>query len=243
MAEKPPPPRATRPDLPRKGGPNRRPAKPPPQMQAAPPAQPPPDDDVSDIIADAVGLGYKVVQENLRQGRLAADRHKAGQYQLDDVSDDVSSFVQRMVELSRDLAATGFDLIEVMLRDPRLLEAVAKTNVATKREKAAGKPAGRGKRVLPAVKVVLTGRAAVVVHQSPLERPPEGCRATPYLQRLAPLTGAAPPIRGSLRYGENDVMLVRIHVPDQQPPGTYQGAVVNRADDMVLMVVAIRVAA
>ena len=105
-------------------------AEPPPSPQPA--AQPDADSTedaveqaaVHQIVADAVRLGYDVVGENLRLGRIAADRFSAGQYGAREAKHDVAQLGKRVVQLSRDLSTVWFDLLGAVLRDPNLREAL-----------------------------------------------------------------------------------------------------------------------
>lgn len=85
-------------------------------------SRPPPGDAdtlVSDSVADSVKLAYQVIRENIEQGRLAAARFREGEYNVRDVPHDVNVLTLRLLELSRELTRTSFDVLERVLRSPR----------------------------------------------------------------------------------------------------------------------------
>jgi hypothetical protein len=81
---------------------------------------PPPASDapVSEAIAQAVQLGYRVIGKNIDQGRAAAEQFRAGQYNVRDVPHDLNQMTLRLLSLTRELSVTACDILERVLRDP-----------------------------------------------------------------------------------------------------------------------------
>src|SRR5687768_6526585 len=74
------------------------------------PPGPGPDAKVGDAVAQAVKLGYDVIAENIRQGREAAERFSKGKYNIREAPGDLEVAAQRLLQLSRELSTTTFDV-------------------------------------------------------------------------------------------------------------------------------------
>lgn len=207
--------------------------------------RPAPDATVDEVVAHAVRTGYKVVHENIRHGRHAADRFGAGTYGVRDVPDDLTKLGGRLVQLSRDLTATCFDLVGALLRDPTLHSALQRQDVPP-----------------PAATTQRSGtRAAAAASGDPVPvsfniKSSKKATAEPaYLQhpdRPAPLALAGlfspdpslPPLR-KVSFGphaDGKTVVVSIDIPDDQPPGSYSGVVCDGVTHKPLGTLTIHVA-
>jgi hypothetical protein len=175
---------------------------------------------VDQVIADAVGTAYGVIEDNIRHGRHAAERLRHGTYQSADLPDDLSQVVNRLLTLGMDLSMIWFRLMAAVLRDPRLA--------------AAFEGAG-GSR--PAARRTTMRRPPRIVYQVHSSRPHEvdfnpHAPTRPTIPASADLyhgEGRASPIRGvRFESGGEGVLRIVITVPDHQPSGTYSGAVIDR---------------
>lgn len=197
---------------------------------------------VHTVIADAVRIGYDVINENLRQGRAAANAHSAGQYRLEHVSDDLAQLGSRLVQLSRDLGTTWFDLVGAVLADPAIQAAVTHRDPGRR-----APPAPRPEPVGPQGPVPLTcvfrGNARASADPVILTQPEAPSLLT--MAALRPTEGDAPPITrisfAAATTGGPGVVAI-ITVPDDQPPGTYHGIVADAATHTALGAVTVRVA-
>lgn len=197
-----------------------------------PPPSPAAARDAPEVVADAVRLGYRVIEENLRQGRDAADRFRADGYRLEDAQEDVVTLGRRVMGLARELGSGSFDLLAAVLDDPRLREAV--------RSRAPSAP-DRGPvpptPPRPADFAVLvlghpsaTGEA-VMEPLTGLSGPPQ-----PTPLRPVPESTAAAPITG-VRLGvhpDTGAHALLVPVPPDQPPGVYAGTVHDPAGRRLL---------
>ena len=68
---------------------------------------PAPDAAVDEVVAHAVRVGYQVIGENIRQGRVAADRLRAGDYSMRELPDELGQLSRRLLQLTRDLEYDG----------------------------------------------------------------------------------------------------------------------------------------
>lgn len=229
------------------------PPPPPPSPagdQPPSPAGDPPE--VHEVIAEAVRIGYDVVNENLRQGRAAANAHSAGQYKLEHVPDDLSQLGGRLLQLSRDLGTTWFDLVGAILADPVIRDAVSHRqtpNRAPPQPQPAPHPAPNpAPSPAPTGPIALTcvfrGSRQATAPATTLAQPEAPSLLT--MAALNPTDGNGPPITGisftaSNTGGAIGVVAI-ITIPDHQPAGTYHGVVADAATMTALGAVTVRVA-
>lgn len=243
--------RVTRPKLSR-GGPNR--SSLPPQPAEAYDPLPAIDKDgvlhtapISEAIAQAVQRGYRVIGDNIEQGRAAAAEFRAGQYNVRDVPYDLNQMTLRLLDLTRQISGTTCDILEKLLRDQKFPGAVPRSEAAATGGQGAAPRAPRdfappGFRAAPPppgpampttvpLEVVFTGKAGTVRAAS-LSRPET---PTPLvLPALAALDPALPPIRGATFSASADGQGVAVNIslaPDQ-PAGLYSG-VICASDSMI----------
>jgi hypothetical protein len=67
---------------------------------------------LGDVVSRSVELGYRVVDEYIRQGQRAANRLSAGEYRPGDWAADAQDLAQRMAQYASELAGTWFELLE-----------------------------------------------------------------------------------------------------------------------------------
>jgi hypothetical protein len=175
------------------------------------------------VVAAAVRSGYKVVEENIRQGRAAAERLGAGQYRMEDVPSEIIALAKRMMRLTGELGMTWFEFLAAVMRDPEfrnIFEARAPNHDATPTAKPPAAPVQLGARVLG------RRRAEVIASSlSPLPAP-----AVPHVAKLRALDEAKPAIdRVSFRPADDGKgLVVVVRIPDNHPPGVYVGTIVDR---------------
>lgn len=199
---------------------------------------PPPVDEgireVPELVADTVRLGYRVIEENLRQGRTAAERLRARDYDIGDARDDIVLLGERFLDLAYELGASWFDLIGAVLDDPRLRDAVR----ARRGDRQARKPDAPADGAPPAqdTEVEVIGHrsafgTAQLADLGDLKRAP---KVTP----LRPVDGPpeTPAIMGA-RLGagtETGALAVLVPVPPDQPSGTYAGTIHETGSNRLL---------
>lgn len=214
--------------------------------------------EVSKVVADAVRIGYDVIARNLNEGRDAADRHHAGRYRLEDAGEDLSQLGQRMLQLSRDLSTTSFDLLGAILRDPNIRDAVARhgSDPAPPPPAAAPTPAAPTPAPAPAppagpveidcrVRQIGTQRE-VRATALPLQRPPTLGRLS---ASLHPLFGGSQPIQRVSFILETNAatgvpwLVATIIVTDDHRPGDYSGSIVDSVSRAPLGAISVSVSA
>ena len=76
---------------------------------------------VNRVISSAVDLGYKVIDDQIRQGQQAAERIRAGVYSSGDAEEDLKKLIERMTFLVKELGSVTLDMVSALVRDPRTL--------------------------------------------------------------------------------------------------------------------------
>lgn len=126
-------------DQPGRGGPMRHNR---PGLGAGEGSHPNPEATVDEVVASAVRVGYQVIAENIQQGRIAADRYSVGSYHARDIPDDLTQLSMRLLQTTRDLSTTGFDLLGAILRDPTLRNAVQRQSLPPQSTRRGRMPTG-----------------------------------------------------------------------------------------------------
>lgn len=219
----------------------------------AAPRPPVPHDDVpiSESVARSVRQGYDVVAENIKQGRMAAERFRHGEYNIRDVPNDVEVLAKRMIDLARDLTTTTFDVVERMLKDAHVGDRAPKApkapafratpgSAGPKRPEPA-KPAPAAGPELP-VKCVFTGNRKAIVRSALLSRPT--LPVLPDKQLLVdPLqaTNGSATITGVTFAADGAGLRITIPIAADLPAGIYSGLVCAEGSPWALGVLAIEV--
>lgn len=206
----------------------------------------PANETVSETVAHAVRLGYDVIGENIRQGRVAASRFRHGDYNVRDVPYDLTRLSIRLLNLTREMSTTTFDLLDRLLNDPNTLGAGPRpgpanpapppfypaTPAATPSSSVASGPDGVARAPVrpggPTLTCQFTGSRHATLKQGLLSRPeqptrPESLTVTP-LASIDPTVKAIAGVTFAASAHGADVV-AHIAIPDDQPAGTYSGVV------------------
>lgn len=174
-----------------------------------------------DVLDQSVKLGYSVIQEQIRQGRLVAQQMSRFSGDAHPTAGtDMNDLFRRMLHFSTDFGALLADLTETVMRTSRVngngRDAGAPPDPRAESDAAVG-PNGPARL---SVEIEARGRAKVLLDLG-------GAAASGGRLRvpgLYSLDGTGPPL--------TDVSVephsVRIRVPDDQPPGTYAGVIVDK---------------
>jgi hypothetical protein len=194
-------------------------ARPTGPTAAAPPSGGKP---VEHVVADAVRRGYEVVEENIRQGRQAAERLRQGTYRPGEIPGEMSAVVNRLVRLGAELSTAWFQMIAAVMRDPRL--AAAFEDVGQPRPPSAGRPPRRTATPRITHRIHGSRTCDVSYNVSPLSTP-----AIPTVPDLVCSDYPGAPVRVAVR-GDPDsgALVLHIEVTEAHPAGTYRGNVIDR---------------
>ena len=192
---------------------------------------------LNDVVARSVELGYRVVDEYVRQGQKAAARLTGGTADPEAVTGDMQELSARMAQYASDMAGMWFQMVDVMLASPAA--GASPTAGPTSAPRQAPQPAAP-----PAVEPV---RVRVeIVSLQPVEvgidlRPGAGNRPL-IVHALRAVDAEKPPLTAAIvPGGEDGVVQLRVHVPDAQPPGTYSGLLIDAASSLPVGTLTLRV--
>jgi hypothetical protein len=188
-----------------------------------------------DLVARSVALGYRVIDDYIKQGQQTAQRLRQGAYGADSLATDVEHLATRLIETVSDFAATWVEFLELS----RANGAASGNGEASPRSPAAARAsdpvAGSGADT-PApgevmrlhVRLSTRRQAEVVLDTEPIPAGstlvPQALRAAeaglPRIVDVAFEQAAAP---GSAT--------IAVRIPDHHPPGVYSGRIVDAASN------------
>lgn len=192
-------------------------------------------DAAESAVAHGVRLGYKVIEEQILHGRLLAQRLGKATGKLGTVgSGEAGVLIERVLHLYKDIGTLCVDTLETLARSPAIRAGIARAAQAAQPQQAPQEGAGSATgtesslgsgfaiEVASARRTQVTldlrlrpGRFAPRVHALHAADP-----------SIAPLTG----VSFDMDPAHPEPML-RIHVPEAQPPATYTGVVVDSASN------------
>jgi hypothetical protein len=162
------------------------------------------------IIGDAVSRGYKVIEDQILQGRDAAERFRAGTYNSADAEADVKKLVNRVLDLVKELGTAGFDLAAAAVRSPS----------DTPRDPNSAPSPSQNSDV--AIETYSTRRVKVICKLNP-----PSARFVPSVPALHSNDPNVPPLK-TIRFDVQDARpVLLVNISDDQPLGTYAGAIVD----------------
>jgi hypothetical protein len=160
------------------------------------------------VIGNAVNLGYRVITEQLQQGRLAAERVREGTFTSGEMEEQVKVLVDRLMQVTKDATVAWFDIVSALTR--------------------ASAPAQVRPRVGVGITVqVVSARPAQVT----LDLTPASPRFVPVVHALHSGTSGQPPLT-DVKFklapdGASGLLVVTL--PEDCPSGIYTGAIVDSA--------------
>ena len=200
-----------------------------------------------DIVSRAVDLGYRVVDEYIRQGQRAAEQLGTRAPIADAMGQDVQELAVRMAQYTSDAFTLWLQLFNATLG----ANAVPGTNAAAgaNGQRPAPPAVPRGwesvatapERGALRVRLDVTGPGGV---EATLDLAPEAHGRTLSVQALRAADPAKPrlsDVRIVAAGGEEPATLV-VHIPDDQPPDLYSGIVVDAETGRLAGTITIRVA-
>ena len=198
---------------------------------------------LGDVVSRSVDLGYRVVDEYVRQGQRAAQRLSERSFGPDVVVTEVREIADRMTQYTSDVLALWFDVLEV-----------AGGGIVGRPGQAAPRTAGAAPVAAPPAETLdrtAHERTRVVVEV--VSRQP-----TEVALDLRPETPVGPFVVHGLRDpdpekprltdvtlrtdGDGGPFALRIRVPDDQPEGTYSGVIVEERTSRPVGTVTVRLA-
>jgi len=194
-----------------------------------------------DVVSHGVKLGYKIIEEQIQQGRRVAEQLGDRSYGTGELGNDASELVERILHFYTDLGSLCFELIEAFAHN-RILNGEAYR----------GRDAGSSEPTngMGGVYKSANGHSSVsieIVSASPtqvtlnLNEPSHGCPLAAHA--LHAMDADAPPLRDIVfeRDDNDDPPVLRIKIPPGQPSDTYSGAVIDKDTNRPVGTLCIRV--
>jgi hypothetical protein len=200
-----------------------------------------------DVVARSVDLGYRVIDEYIRQGQKAAQRFRDRSYGPETMTNDAQELGSRMARYASDFTALWFEF----------MQATVAGATAAPAARAAAPPAGAG---APA--------AAAAVGRAPTQAETDGgegtrvriavssVRPAEVSLELRPQAAGRPLVVQALRAvdpekprlgdvslepaGADAPMTLRVRVAADQPPGVYNGVIVDGETSQLMGTVSLR---
>ena len=209
---------------------------------------------LSDVVSRSVDLGYRVVDEYIRQGQKAAQRLNERSYGVQTMAGDVQDLAMRMTQYASDFAAVWLQLVQL----------------AAAGNSAPGSPRGAGgvDRATPEAPTAPTGAGVLGQRARPDATAPEATRVrievrsaqpTEVAVDIRPEAASRPLIVHALRAldpdkprldgvcfelgSEEAAACLRIDVPAGHPPGVYSGLMIDQGTSLPVGTVSVTITA
>jgi len=177
----------------------------------------------NDVVVEGVELGYRVIEEQIRQGQRVAEQINKQSYAPAAVGNDIREVAERMLRYFADLSALWFEFLDSI---------VGNTDVSRSSFRPGGPNAGPSPMAASASGPIGVSIEVVSVRptQVTLDLRPHADGLRLSAQELRALEPGKPPLTDVAfeRAPHGDLVRLRIRVPDTQPVGIYAGAVVDR---------------
>jgi hypothetical protein len=190
---------------------------------------------LDEVLSRSVELGYRVVDDYMRQGQEAARRLRAGSYGAAALATDVQELVIRMARHASDFLEVGLELLD-LAAGARGKPAAAGSADAPPSPGPDVAAAGQPARVRLAIS---SARETDVV----IDLRPELMGGRLVVQALRAVDPTLPALTDvGLEPATSDApVTLRVRVPDGHPPGSYSGVVVEESTGRPVGTVCVRI--
>jgi hypothetical protein len=174
---------------------------------------------LGDVVSRSVELGYRVVDEYIRQGQRAADRLSKGAYRPEDWAADARDLAQLMAQYASEFAGTWFELLQ-----RASAATTSESRPSPEKQPAPSSTPAPGVRVR--LSVDSTRPAQVLV-----ELDPHATGGRLVVHALHASEAWKPRLREvEFRLdGPDESPTLHVTIPPHQPPGSYEGLIVDEA--------------
>jgi hypothetical protein len=192
----------------------------------------------SDVIARSVDLGYRVIDEYVRQGQKAAEQLTGRSTDFEAMTGNVQETSVRMAQYTSDLLGLWFQMMSSAMAAPGAAAWAAPAPPAERTRAAAAAaapPAGEPVRVR--VEVASAQPVEVGLDLRP------GAGLTPLIAHALRAADPDKPVLTAtvVANGEPGVLRLRVHVADDHPAGVYSGLLLDAASGLPVGALSLRV--
>jgi hypothetical protein len=182
-----------------------------------------------DVVSRAVEIGYEVIEEHIRQGKRVAESLTTARPGQSNGAQNGGGkeLIERLLHFYTDLGSLCFELMESIIRNPGVGELLRPQPNGTQAPPFAARASNGSGAKTASVATEVSSALPVRVTLSLDEDMPEHCALG--IHELHALDRSKPPLRDvSFHNGSADGrQTLRVSVPNDQPPGTYSGAVID----------------
>ncbi|MDB5483850.1 MAG: hypothetical protein JWO83_4903 [Caulobacteraceae bacterium] len=191
-----------------------------------------------DTIGHAVDAAYRVVEENIEEGRRAAERLRGAGHPATEGTPGARALAGRLMHMTRELGGAWVDLVVALVNEPEVRAAVDRMTSHDRARAAAPSPSPAGSATSVIHRV--SSRKPVELTLSPL--PALGPGAVPAIAGLHALDPATPAItQVAFTRRPDDALELAIAIPDDQPADTYWGTLVDLTSRQPIGTLTVRV--
>ena len=202
---------------------------------------------LNDVIARSVDLGYRVVDEYVRQGQKAAQRLNQRSYGAQTMAGDVQDLAMRLTQYASDFVGVWLQLVQLAAAGasaaPKTAEPAVPDAPETRPGDAADAPAPSQSTGDQATRVRIAVRSAQPVDVT-VDIRPESARRAVIVHALRSADPDAPRL-DDVRFepGSDDVAAcLSVHVPAGYPPGVYSGLMIDEQTSRPVGTVSVTIA-
>ena len=204
---------------------------------------------MNDVISRSVDLGYRIVDEYVRQGQMAAQRLNDRSYGPAAVGDDARELATRMAQYASDFTAIWVELMQAVATGasgwpmPQASEFTpsARDSKGSETSPATFASSGGDEANLTRVRVVVTSRHPTEVS---LDLRPHLTARRLMVQSLREVDPSKPRMSDVAIEGcrGDEPITLRIGVPTSQPAGVYSGLIIDEETSQPVGTVSLRIA-
>lgn len=191
----------------------------------------------ADAVSHGVELGYRVVEEHIRQGQRVAQQVNDRSYNVGAMGNDIRELVGRLARYYADLGALWGELVNSLVANPDFLNNLLRPLQPQPAPPTANHASANG--ALTVTIEVLSVRPTQVT----LDLRPQSERISLASYGLHAADATKPALTDitftpSVDHGP---VGLRVCIPDEQPPGMYTGVVVDKATNLPRGTLSVRV--
>jgi hypothetical protein len=187
------------------------------------------------VIGAVVAAAYRVVEDNVQQGRRAAERLRAAASETPEAAPNAKAVASRLVHITRDLGAAWVDLLVAVLREPEVRAVVDRITMQDRARPAASAPS-------PPLSIAQRVRSRKPLEVTLSALPPLAAGGAPGVAGLHALGTGSPPLQEvSFALDPAGALQLEIVVPDDQPADVYTGTVVDTATRLPIGCLTVRI--
>jgi hypothetical protein len=202
---------------------------------------------LGDVVSRSVDLGYRVVDEYVRQGQKAARRVGDRSWEPEAMAREAQDVMARMMQYGSDFLSVWMEFMEVAARNPVGLGALA-PSVAGQAPASAAKAERNGHEAATAPAASERTRVRIEVASArpaevSLDLRPDAARLRLVVHALRAVDPDKPRLKNVVlaSNGDGEPLALRIRVPDDQPSGTYNGMIIDEETSRPVGTVSVRI--